>query len=328
MWIEIVLVIVGVALIVAGANFMTDGASAIAKRLHIPQIIIGLTIVAFGTSAPELVVSVIGSIEGSGGIAVGNVIGSNIFNVLCVLGACALVHPVPVKLNTLRFDLPIALVASILLMLVLSDMPLDGMPSLVSRSEALTLLLFGLLFLLYTIVVGKQGDDDSETEEEERNMHWLLAVVYLVGGLAGLVYGGQLFVGNATKIASSLGVSETLIGLTLVAWGTSFPELATSVVAAMKGNTDIAVGNVIGSNLFNIFFVLGISGTVRPLSNLQFTSLDIWMQLLAMVIALGVALFWGKREIKRAEGGLMLLVFILYNVWIIFNARGRVTGSK
>ena len=322
MWIEIVLVIVGVALIVAGANFMTDGASAIAKRLHIPQIIIGLTIVAFGTSAPELVVSVIGSIDGSGGIAVGNVIGSNIFNVLCVLGACALVHPVPVKLNTLRFDLPIALVASILLMLVLSDMPLDGMPSLFSRSEALTLLLFGLLFLLYTIVVGKQGDDASETEEEGRNMHWLLAVVYLIGGLAGLVYGGQLFVGNATKIASSLGVSETLIGLTLVAWGTSFPELATSVVAAMKGNTDIAVGNVIGSNLFNIFFVLGISGTVRPLSNLQFTSLDIWMQLLAMVIALGVALFWGKREIKRAEGGVMLLVFILYNVWIIFNAVG------
>lgn len=322
MWIEIVLVIVGVALIVAGANFLTDGASAIAKRLHIPQIIIGLTIVAFGTSAPELVVSVIGSIEGSGGIAVGNVIGSNIFNVLCVLGACALVHPVPVKLNTLRFDLPIALVASILLMLVLSDMPLDGMPSLVSRSEALTLLLFGLLFLLYTIVVGKQGGDASETEEEGRNMHWLLAVVYLIGGLAGLVYGGQLFVGNATKIASSLGVSETLIGLTLVAWGTSFPELATSVVAAMKGNTDIAVGNVIGSNLFNIFFVLGIAGTVRPLSNLQFTSLDIWMQLLAMVIALGVALFWGKREIKRAEGGVMLLVFILYNVWIIFNAVG------
>lgn len=322
MWIEIVLVIVGVALIVAGANFLTDGASAIAKRLHIPQIIIGLTIVAFGTSAPELVVSVIGSIEGSGGIAVGNVIGSNIFNVLCVLGACALVHPVPVKLNTLRFDLPIALVASILLMLVLSDMPLDGMPSLVSRSEALTLLLFGLLFLLYTIVVGKRGGDASETEEEGRNMHWLLAVVYLIGGLAGLVYGGQLFVGNATKIASSLGVSETLIGLTLVAWGTSFPELATSVVAAMKGNTDIAVGNVIGSNLFNIFFVLGIAGTVRPLSNLQFTSLDIWMQLLAMVIALGVALFWGKREIKRAEGGVMLLVFILYNAWIIFNAVG------
>ena len=322
MWIEIVLVIVGVALIVAGANFLTDGASAIAKRLHIPQIIIGLTIVAFGTSAPELVVSVIGSLEGSGGIAVGNVIGSTIFNVLCVLGACALVHPVPVKLNTLRFDLPIALVASILLMLVLSDMPLDGMPSLVSRSEALTLLLFGLLFLLYTIVVGKQGGDASETEEEGRNMHWLLAVVYLIGGLAGLVYGGQLFVGNATKIASSLGVSETLIGLTLVAWGTSFPELATSVVAAMKGNTDIAVGNVIGSNLFNIFFVLGIAGTVRPLSNLQFTSLDIWMQLLAMVIALGVALFWGKREIKRAEGGVMLLVFILYNAWIIFNAVG------
>lgn len=322
MWIEIVLVIVGVALIVAGANFLTDGASAIAKWLHIPQIIIGLTIVAFGTSAPELVVSVIGSIEGSGGIAVGNVIGSNIFNVLCVLGACALIHPVPVKLNTLRFDLPIALVASILLMLVLSDMPLDGMPSLVSRSEALTLLLFGLLFLLYTIVVGKQGGDASETEEEGRNMHWLLAVVYLVGGLAGLVYGGQLFVENATKIASSLGVSETLIGLTLVAWGTSFPELATSVVAAMKGNTDIAVGNVIGSNIFNIFFVLGIAGTVRPLSNLQFTSLDIWMQLLAMVIALGVALFWGKREIKRAEGGLMLLVFILYNAWIIINEVG------
>lgn len=322
MWSEVILVIVGMALIVAGANFLTDGASAIAQRLRIPQLIIGLTIVAFGTSAPELVVSVIGSLEGSGGIAVGNVIGSNIFNVLCVLGAVALVHPVPVSLNTLRFDLPIALVASILLILVLSDMALDGMPSLVSRSEALTLVLFGVLFLLYTIVVGKQGDNGAEAEASGRPLHWLLALLYLVGGFAGLVYGGKLFVDHATKIATSLGVSDTLIGLTLVAWGTSLPELATSLVAAAKGNTGIAVGNVVGSNIFNVFFVLGIAGTVHPLRDLQFTSLDIWMQLLAMVLALCTALFWGKREIKRAEGGLMLLVFLLYNVWIIGHAVG------
>lgn len=320
MWLLALLVVVGLVLIVAGANFLTDGASAIARRFKIPQLIIGLTIVAFGTSAPELSVSVISSIDGNGGIAVGNVIGSNIFNVLCVLGICALIYPVPIQLNSIRFDIPIAIMSAVMLMIVLSDVALDGVPSAISRQESMLLLLFGLLFLIYTIVMGKMGSGDEAEEGPQKQQHWVVSILYVAGGLAALVYGGQLFVDNATKIAKSLGVSDTLIGLTLVAWGTSLPELATSVVAAIKKNTGIAVGNVVGSNIFNILFVLGISGTVNPLTNLQFTSLDMWMQLLAMVLALGVAIFWGKREIKRAEGVILLLVFIAYNAVLIHNA--------
>lgn len=321
MWLSVLLVVVGLVLVVSGANFLTDGASAIARRFNIPQLIIGLTIVAFGTSAPELTVSVISSIEGTGGIAVGNVIGSNIFNVLCVLGVCAMICPVPIHINTIRFDIPIAILSAVMLLIVLSDVALDGAASAVSRSEALLLLLFGLLFLLYTIVMGKKGATGGVEEvTEKKPQHWAVSILYVVGGLAALVYGGQLFVDNSTKIAQSLGVSDTLIGLTLVAWGTSLPELATSVVAAIKKNTGIAVGNVLGSNIFNILFVLGISGTVNPLTQLQFTALDVWMQFLAMVLTLGMAIFWGKREIKRAEGVILLLVFVVYNAVLIQNA--------
>lgn len=321
MWLSILLVVVGLALVVAGANFLTDGASAIARRFNIPQLIIGLTIVAFGTSAPELSVSVISSIEGNGGIAVGNVIGSNIFNVLMVLGVCAVIYPLPIHINTIRFDIPISILSAVMLVVVLSDVALDGVESAVSRSEALLLLLFGLLFLLYTIVMGKKGATEGVEEVTgKKPQHWAVSILYVVGGLVALVYGGQLFVDNSTKIAQSLGVSDTLIGLTLVAWGTSLPELATSVVAAIKKNTGIAVGNVVGSCIFNILFVLGISGTVNPLTQLQFTSLDVWMQLLSMVLALGVAIFWGKREINRAEGVILLLVFVAYNAVLIHNA--------
>lgn len=320
MWLEIALVVVGLVLIVVGANFLTDGASAIARRFKIPQLIIGLTIVAFGTSAPELSVSVLSSIEGNGGIAVGNVIGSNIFNILFILGVCALIYPLPVHRNSIRFDIPISILAAVVMMILLSDPALDGQPSSITRVEAMMLLVFGLLFLGYTIYMGRQGEEEEEVQYPEKEKHWAVSALMIIAGLAGLVYGGGLFVDNASLIAKHLGVSDTLIGLTLVAWGTSTPEVATSVVAALKKNTGIAVGNVIGSNIFNIFFVLGIAGVVNPLKDLQFTTLDIWMQLIATVIAFTMALFWGKREIKRTEGVIMLLVFVAYNIVLISNA--------
>lgn len=314
MWLEILLVIIGLALIVFGANFLTDGAAALAKRFKIPQLIIGLTIVAFGTSAPELTVSTISSLGGNGGIAVGNVIGSNISNLLLILGITAVIFPIPVHRNSIRFDIPIAIFAATVLLILLSDPALDGTPSTISRVEALILILFGLLFLSYSVFMGMRSEED---ETPAKIQHWAMSALFIVGGLVGLVFGGNLFVENASLIAKRLGVSDTLIGLTLVAWGTSAPEIATSVVASLKKNTGIAVGNVIGSNIFNIFFVLGIAGTVNPLENLQFTTLDVWMQLLATLIAFSVALFWGKREIKRAEGILMLGVFIVYNAFLI-----------
>lgn len=320
MWLEIALVVVGLVLIVAGANFLTDGASAIARRFKIPQLIIGLTIVAFGTSAPELSVSVVSSIAGNGGIAVGNVIGSNIFNVLLTLGICAVIYPIPVHRNSIRFDIPISILAAVVMMLLLSDPALDGQTSSITRVEAMMLLIFGLLFLSYTIYMGRQSEEEDGVQYVEKEKHWALSALLIVVGLGGLVYGGSLFVDNASLVAKRLGVSDTLIGLTLVAWGTSTPELATSVVAALKKNTGIAVGNVIGSNIFNLFFVLGISGVVHPLEHLQFTILDVWMQLIATVIAFAVAFFWGKREIKRTEGVIMLAVFIAYNIVLITNS--------
>mgnify|MGYP004498503965 CR=1 FL=1 len=315
----ILLVVVGLVVIMGGANLLTDGASALARKFKIPQIIIGLTIVAFGTSAPELAVSIVSGIEGNGGIAIGNVIGSNIFNVLAILGITALIHPLPVHLNSVRFDIPIAILAACILLVVLSDMALDGLPPMVTRVESIILTIMGILFLLYTIYMGKNGQDETP-EVPAKEIHWAVSTLMIVAGLGALVVGGNIFVNNASAIAKDIGVSDTLIGLTLVAWGTSLPELATSIVAASKKNTGIAVGNVVGSNIFNIFFVLGISGTIRPLRDLTFTTLDIWMQLVAIIIAFGFALFWGKREINRAEGLMMLIVFVAYNAVLISNA--------
>lgn len=322
---EILLILLGIALIVVGANFMTEGSSSIAARFRIPQIIIGLTIVAFGTSAPELTVSVFGSIANNGGIAVGNVIGSNIFNCLAILGLTALVTPLPVERNSRRYDIPIAIFAGLALLLVTSDRWMEGTVSSISRTEATFLVIFGVLFISYTIVMGRKSISESPTsvvveEAPKKQRHILIDIAMVVGGIAGLVLGGDLFVDNASKVASVLGVSDTLIGLTLVSWGTSMPELATSVVAAMKKNVGIAVGNVVGSNIFNVFFVLGISGMINPLTELQFTTLDIVMQLLAIVLTFIAAVYFGGHRITRWEGGVMLSIFIAYNAYLISTA--------
>ncbi len=325
MILQIVLIFLGVVLIVAGAHFLTEGASGVATRFRIPQLVIGLTVVAFGTSTPELTVSVLGSLAHNGGIAVGNVIGSNIFNGLAILGITALITPLAVERNLNRFDIPILIFAAIALALVISDRWIDGMPSTIYRSEAILLVIFGLIFLSYTVYIGRQGAREQtinniNNKEYPTGRRIVVDVLFTLLGLGALVFGGNLFVNNASLIASILGVSDTLIGLTLVSWGTSLPELATSVVAALKKNTSIAVGNVIGSNIFNVFFVLGISGVVNPLTNLQFTELDVIMQLLTSIVIFAVALYFGQRKITRAEGAGMLTLFVIYNIYIISQA--------
>lgn len=325
MILQIVLIFLGVVLIVAGAHFLTEGASGVATRFRIPQLVIGLTVVAFGTSTPELTVSVLGSLAHNGGIAVGNVIGSNIFNGLAILGITALITPLAVERNLNRFDIPISIFAAIALALVISDRWIDGMPSTIYRSEAILLVIFGLIFLSYTVYIGRQGAREQtinnvNNKEYPTGRRTVVDVLFTLLGLGTLVFGGNLFVNNASLIASILGVSDTLIGLTLVSWGTSLPELATSVVAALKKNASIAVGNVIGSNIFNVFFVLGISGVVNPLTNLQFTELDVIMQLLTSIVIFAVALYFGQRKITRAEGAGMLTLFVIYNIYIISQA--------
>ncbi|MDO4695392.1 calcium/sodium antiporter [Porphyromonas sp.] len=324
MLLHILFVIIGSALIIAGANFLTDGASALATRFKISQIVIGLTVVAFGTSAPELTVSVLSGLSGNGGMAVGNVIGSNIFNILAILGLTALIAPLPIGKSSRNIEIPMAILTALVLLFVIGDIFIDGKDvAELTRSEGATLLTFGLLFLLYTIYMGTKGKNDAKEEQQPAKlMKVWLSIIYIVGGLAGLVFGGRLFVDSASEIARTLGVSETLIGLTLVSWGTSMPELATSIVAAFKKNADIAIGNVVGSNIFNIFLVLGCTGLVHNQTGLAFTFVDLFAQLLAPVLLFVFARFLSIGTLSRSEGAVLFAVFVAYNWYIISSAIG------
>ncbi len=320
MLLDVLLVLVGIALIIAGANFLTDGASSIASKFKISQMVIGLTVVAFGTSAPELTVSVLSGLEGNGGIAVGNVIGSNIFNVFAILGLTAIIIPLPVGKSSRNFDMPLCVLSSLLLILVIGDIFIDGKEvSELTRSEGWMLIAFGLLFLSYTIYMGKKGSQRSEEHSvpEIKDLRPVVAALYVIGGLAALIFGGRLFVNSASEIARSLGVGETLIGLTLVSWGTSMPELATSLVAAIKKNADIAIGNVVGSNIFNILFVLGITGAVNNQTGLNFSYVDLFMQFFAPFALLFFSRFISIGKINRVEGALLLLIFAAYTWYLI-----------
>lgn len=322
MFLSILLTILGAALILVGANLLTDGASAVAKRFGIPELIIGLTIVAFGTSAPELTVSLISSVQGSGGMSVGNVLGSNIFNVLAILGITALVTPIPVSRSLQKFDIPIALLAALLLILVLLDLDFSQQAkSMITRSEGLTLLCFAYLFIRYTIYMGKKGSSrNDEVDTKVITMSNRKSILWIVLGLGGLIAGGQLFVSGASDIARTLGVSETIIGITLVASGTSLPELATSVVAAYKKNTDIAIGNVIGSNIFNIFIVLGVCATISPMHHLEFTWIDLLLQIISMALLLLFSKYITRGIISRWQGGVLLACFIAYTSYLLIVA--------
>lgn len=314
---DIVFLIGGLALILLGANGLTDGAAAVAKRFHISDLVIGLTIVALGTSAPELVISTMAALGGSAEMAIGNVVGSNIFNVLAIIGVTAMVMPIKVGEGTMSKEIPLVILCSFVLAFMANDVILDGgSRNIISRIDGLVLLGFFLIFMRYTFAIARSGNAEEEETKIKEMPIWKSAL-FIAGGLAGLIYGGQLFVDGASGIASSLGVSESIIGLTIVAGGTSLPELATSVTAALKKNPGIAIGNVIGSNLFNILFVLGCSATISPLSMGGINNVDMAVLIGSAILFWLVGWFFKKRTITRVEGALLVICYIAYTAYLI-----------
>lgn len=308
----------GLILILLGANGLTDGAASVAKRFKISDLVIGLTIVAFGTSAPELVISILSSIQGSAEMAIGNVVGSNIFNVLMIIGCTSLVLPMQVGQGTMSKEIPLVILSSLALTFFANDIILDGgEQNVISRIDGLVLLCFFMIFMRYTFAIARNGSEEQSEEQKVKELPMWKSLAFIIGGLAGLIIGGQLFVDGASGVARSLGVSDSIIGLTLVAGGTSLPELATSITAALKKNSGIAVGNVIGSNLFNIFFVLGCSATISPLPMGGINNIDMAVLVGSSVLFWLVGWFFKKRTITRIEGALLVMCYIGYTAFLI-----------
>lgn len=312
--INVLLLVAGLALILFGADFLTDGASSLAKRFRISSMVIGLTVVAFGTSTPELSVSVLSALEGNAELSIGNVVGSNIFNILMIVGITAIVAPIAVRRATLTKEIPLAVLSSVVI--CANDVLLGtGETNVIDRADGLLMLCFFSIFMGYTFAIARDGD--SAGQPEIKSLPLWRCLIYIVGGLAALIGGGTLFVNGASEIARSLGVSESVIGLTLVAMGTSLPELATSVVAALKKNPEIAIGNVIGSNIFNVFFVLGASATISPLPMGGITNFDLLWLLGASVLMFVAGKYYKERMITRPEGVVMVLAYVAYTGLLI-----------
>ena len=319
---DYVYLIVGLALILFGASWLTDGASALARRWGVSDLVIGLTIVAFGTSAPELVISIVSALNGNSGIAIGNVVGSNIFNILMIPGCTALVMPLGVGRSTLSKEIPLVILSSLVLWFCSADMLIDGASeNVVSRADGLVLLAFFLIFMRYTFSIARDKPADAVPKSATvRPMKAGISVLYVVAGLAGLVFGGQGFVKGASGIASSLGVSDAVIGLTIVAAGTSLPELATSIVAAIKKNPGIAIGNVVGSSIFNAFFIMGAAATISPMKVEGISTIDYAVLIGASLLLYIFGQAFGQRTIRRWEGAMMAICFVLYTVWLVVSA--------
>lgn len=314
---DILLLIIGLVLILVGANYLTDGASALAQRFRMPEFIIGLTIVAVGTSMPELVVSVMSALGGQSDLAIGNVVGSNIFNAFLILGICALIAPLVLTQSTIQRDIPIGVGASALLLLVALDQTIGlGEVNRIGRLEGVIMVVLYIALMAYTIRLSRKELALSESQEpsEKKPMALWLSIVMIVGGLCGLIFGGNLFVENATLLARRMGVSDSVIAITLVAGGTSLPELASSVVSLIKGKADMALGNVVGSNIANILLILGVSATINPLTLGGITPLDIFIILLSSVLLLLTAFTFRRRYLDRWEGAIFLLIYGLY-IW-------------
>lgn len=311
-------IIIGFVLLVKGADWFVDGSSSVAKKLRIPAVVIGLTIVAFGTSAPELAVSVSAAFKGSNDIALGNVVGSNIFNTLVVLGASAAITPIAVGKSAIKKDYPLSIFAAVLLTVLCMDTILFQKSEMaISRMDGVILLVCFATFMYLTVKEGLRGRAESEAQPEEIASFTVgKSILFILIGLAGIVGGGQLTVICAKELARELGMTEAVIGLTVVAVGTSLPELVTSVVAARKGESDIAVGNVIGSNIFNVFFILGVSATIMPMQNLDASYLfDLTVLVVVMIITYIPVAVTGK--VKRGTGVVMVFAYMVYTAYLI-----------
>jgi len=313
MVIQILLVVVGFACLIFGANWLVDGASALAKKYKVSDLAIGLTIVAFGTSAPELVVNIIGSLNGYSDIVLANIIGSNNFNLFIILGISGLILPITVQSSTAWKEIPISLFAAVIIFFLLNDFH-SVEPSYLSRVEGLIMLVPFFLFLFYVFKQLK-NEPSIQTDIVHKSLIKIWGLISI--GFAGLIAGGQLVVTNSVNIANSLGVSDKIIGLTIIAAGTSLPELVTSVVAATKKNSDIAIGNVIGSNIFNILLILSVSSILKPIEYNPKFNLDLYILIGGTVFLLAAMLTGQRKKLDRWEAGILLGFYIFYTVYLI-----------
>ncbi|MEG2614562.1 MAG: calcium/sodium antiporter [Alistipes sp.] len=316
---DILLLILGLVLILGGANYLTDGSAIVAQRFRIPEFIIGLTVIAVGTSTPELVVSVLSAIAGNSDVAIGNIVGSNIFNVFVILGICTIIAPIALTSSNIRRDIPIGLAVSLLLFVITSDRLLHlGITDQIGRGEGLLMIAIYIGVMWYTIRTSPRPSQQSPDHvSTEKNPAWWLSVVMILGGLGALVAGGELFLRGATQVARDLGVSESVIAITLVAGGTSLPELASSLVSLMKGKAEMALGNVIGSNIANILLILGISSTIHPLTMGGITPTDIGMVVLSSVALFVTAFTFRRRAIDRWEGIIFVAIYATYIFYLL-----------
>jgi len=311
--------VLGFILLIKGADLLVDGASSVARRFQVSDLVIGLTVVAFGTSTPELFVNIIASVKGSTEIAIGNVLGSNIANILLILGISSIIYPLSVTRGTVYKEIPFSLLAAVVLGIMANDQLIDkAAVSAITRIDGLILMSFFLIFMYYSISIAK--DIDGMASQLPPKTHGLIqSFIMIIAGFAGLALGGKWIVDGAVTLASAFGMSESLIGLTIVAVGTSLPELATSATAAYKKNTDIAVGNVVGSNIFNILFVLGVSSTIKPLPFHKASNMDIGMVIFSNILLFGFMFSGKKKSVDRWEGVGLLLLYAIYIGYLVIS---------
>ncbi len=322
MALSIILLIVGLALVVVGAEYLVDGSSSLARRFGMSEFIIGLTIVGMGTSAPEMVVSFIGAIEGNADVSIGNVVGSNIFNTLLILGLTALILPIGITSANLRRDIPVNIVVTLLLVVLgcknkLFGAGFDGL----GLVDGIVLLAIFVAYMWYSFVKDRPSSSDNpeSAEKADKDRSVAISLLMVAGGLAALVFGGRMFVDNASLIATEIGVSQKFIAITVLAGGTSLPELATCVVAAAKKKGQLALGNIIGSNLFNIMLVLGGSALIHPLPFTGMTAVDLGVLVFSAVILLLSAWIGKRNKLDRVDGSVMLAVWLAYMTYLIIN---------
>lgn len=314
--IDIVLLLIGFVLLIKGADFFVDGAASLARKLHIPSLVVGLTIVALGTSSPELAVSISASLGGQNSMAVSNVIGSNVFNLLGVLGVCSLVIPLGVTKDILRRDYPVSIASSVLFFLMLMFV---GAAGEITLWEAILLVLLLAGYLAWTVISAMKSRSSSEKEAEGKPFVWWKCALFIVGGVAAIIFGGNMVVDHASALGTAIGMSDSLVGLTICAVGTSLPELVTSIAACKKGEKDMAIGNVVGSNILNILCILGVSGVISPITiagaDLSNTLVDFGVYVFVCLLTYVFCLT--QKKITRLEGGILVGMYLLYMAYAI-----------
>lgn len=326
---DIILLLIGLALIVAGGNYVTEGSVTVARRLKVSGLVIGLTVVAFGSSLPDLVVCLTSTIRHKSELALGDVVGADIFDLLLAVGITALVRPIPIDKGTLRVDLPLVVFSAFVLFFCADDLLIDGTPNIITRSDSLIMLLCFGIFMVYTFVSSKQpdlapqqassGTATAQTPLPGKKQLWL-AAFYIVGGLAALIFGGQWIVDGASGIAVKAGMSEAMVGLTIVAIGSSVPDIATSVIAALKNQPGIALGNIVGACIFDILFALGVCGLISPLEAQNITYVDFATLTCASLLVWFFAIRGLPRSINRWEGAVLTLLYCGYMTYLVLTA--------